>query len=516
MEQEEYSLATAALETLPASDPVEFASWCDVPDLNTPEVRPYVTEYQDGSFDNEQLPAHLQACAEQISELLETCRGQTEWGVLTTDDAIIKISDTADGQSGKLLVISEYYFSELLRMLFPDERMTYSERRTLLQLIIGKSPKKAADEDNVSYQTKKTHLKAVYQKTGLHSQQEISNYLLAQILLRSASSRSQQRPQAVADDTFFRFVEQFMGPYVRASVIQHSANERYRVIEIGDPNGHPVVCVHHLAIIHFSDHEVETIKKNGIRLICPLRLGAISNLDPFVSTRQHFEHAIKGIELAGSLTGKQKFTLVSLLGGGHYALEFMRRHPSKIHSLFFLGGFYREPTQAATHTNFTDSIYNLASKDHRTLRMLVKFLLRKVDDHNSLRKVWDAFTNHCKSDRKFIDEIFSDEKLVSSTQYRLKYSASSIAQDLLAPSNSSWQSLVQSAKHTQVYFVHGTNDSICPYSTLEKITENHPNFSLLPVEGAGNWVFGKYIQSTFGYVGQTLNRSSNLPQAPDL
>jgi len=197
MEKEDYSLATAALETLPASDPIEFASWCASPDLNTPELRAYVAEYQEGFLNINQLPAHLQSCEGQISELLERSRGETEWGVLTTDDAIIKISDSADGKSGKLLFISEYYFSEL------------------------------------------------------------TNYLLAQILLSSASTHSRLRPQAHADDTFFRFVDKFMGPYVRASVIQHSANERYRVIEIGDPDGYPVVCVHHLAVIHFSDEEYD-------------------------------------------------------------------------------------------------------------------------------------------------------------------------------------------------------------------------------------------------------------------
>lgn len=505
MEKEDYSLATAALATLPTSDAVEFASWCASPDFNNPELRAYVAEYQDGLFNPNQLPSHLRGCQEEISELLKSSRGETEWGLLTTDDAIIKISDGPDGNSGKLLVISEYYFSELLRKLFPNERMTFSERRILLQLIIGKSTKKAAIEDTVSYETKKFHLKVVYQKTGLRSQQEITNYLLAQILLSSASSHSRLRPQAHADDIFFRFVDNFMGPYVRASVIQHSENERYRVIEIGDPDGYPVVCVHHLAIVHFSDEEVETIKQNGIRLICPLRLGAVSDLDPFVSTSQHMDHAMGGIELAGSLTGKKKYTLLALLGGGHYALEFLRRNPTKIESVFFLGGFYRQPTTSDSHTNFTDSIYKLAAKDYRTLRMLVKFLLRNVDDHSSLRKVWDAFTNHCESDQKFIDGIFSDAKLVSSTQYRLKHSASSITQDLLVPSKSSWQSLAESSKTTQIYFVHGTKDSLCPYSTLAKLTQQYPHFTLLPVEGAGNWVFGKYIHATFAHVRKIVN-----------
>jgi len=140
--------------------------------------------------------------------------------------------------------------------------------------------------------------------------------------------------------------------------------------------------------------------------------------------------------------------------------------------------------------------------------MLVKFLLRNVDDHNSLRKVWDAFTNHCESDQKILQEIFSDTRLVSSTQYRLKYSASSITQDLLAPSGSSWRTLEESANKFHVYFIHGTNDSLCPYSTISEITKHHSNVTLLPVEGAGNWVFGKYINTTFDYVGSNLNEAN--------
>ena len=272
-------------------------------------------------------PVHIPNATKSISEMVEqhvrTTNTADPWGFIDAKLIILKLENHPHSKCGKLLLFGIDYIAEVLDRLFPNAGITVAERRVLLQSLSGVVLKKAAAMDNVSYETKKTQLKNVFQKTQFSSQQALSNFLITHLTLELAAKFSRRPANAESDEMFFHYVDTYMGRYVRASVVQESINKRFRVIELGDPTGTPVVCVHHLGIVNFSEEEIEEIHRNRIRLLCPLRHGALGPSDPKITLEQHSEHATAGIDLAISMTGRKSAVVVSLLSGCLYAINYV-------------------------------------------------------------------------------------------------------------------------------------------------------------------------------------------------
>ena len=448
-----------------------------------------------------ELPAPVRRIAPLVEKHLRTTTTSDPWGFINDQLVVLRLEDQPSGRSGKVLLFGVKYISDLLEKLFPDTRITPSERRTLLQSLSGLSLKAAAHQDSVSYETKKTQLKAVYQKTQLNKQQTLSSFLIAHLTLEHASKHSRHRADTESDRMFFNYVDNYMGPYVRASVVQESPEKRFRVIELGDPAGLPVVCIHHLGVINFSEEEVEAFRKHRLRLICPLRHGALGPSDKKLSTVDYIEHALAGIELAGSLTGQQRPVVVSLLSGCMYAINYCKRFPDKVDKLIMLGANYRPPVEVKSVSTVKESLHGLASNYEVTLEQTVSTMLKSVDQAHSLKNVMMETHNHGEADTTTIDALFDDEHQVQAMQHRLRNSPLSIVEDLKTQAARDWSPLARISNSaagdaTQIHFIHGSEDELIPVENVKDFISQKSRMTLHVVDGAGNWIFGQYTRQT--------------------
>ena len=104
-----------------------------------------------------------------------------------------------------------------------------------------------------------------------------------------------------------------------------------------------------------------------------------------------------------------------------------------------------------------------------------------------------------RTDRLLIVFI-NDSPQVSAMQHRLNNSPLSIAQDLQAQAKIDWSPLFNNDKNTDVRFVHGDSDKLIPIKSIEGLIKEKPKYHLHNVEGAGNWVFGRFSKQTFSIV----------------
>ena len=316
MHSEEIELAKTALRVLPENGPREFEQWyrstSGKEEHQSPSCKKHpfaIVNYDLTSATPIEFPSDYKHFTDIVVQHLRTSTDSGPWGILREDVVVLRVSDQPASRSGRIILLLADYFSVLLNKLFPHANITHSERHTLLQILIGYSLKQAAEQDQVSYETKKSQIKSVYNKTNIRRQQELSSFLTAHITLEVAAEYSRFKNQAKTDAEFFHYVDNYMGEYVRASVIQESADNRFRIVEIGDPAGLPVVCIHHLGTLGFSRAEIKLIRNLGIRLICPLRHGAIAPTDRKLSAAAYLEHTIAGIDLAVSPVSYTHLTL---------------------------------------------------------------------------------------------------------------------------------------------------------------------------------------------------------------
>ena len=507
MKQNELQLAKTALRVLPEADATEFERWYletgrkDEQEHTNATPPPFaISNYDLASNLPLTFPSGYEDFQAIVLKHLTQSPHHDQWGLLHDDVIVMRISDQPSSQSGRLILLTTEYFALLLKKLFPTANITQAERQTLIQVLIGNSLKEAAEQNQVSYETKKTQLKAVFEKTNIRSQPELSRFLLAHITLEVAAQFSRRGTDVERDAEFFNFVDLYMGDYVRASVVQEPANKRYRIIEIGDPAGTPIVCVHHLGVLSYSANDIATIRELGIRLICPLRHGALGPRDHKMSAQEYTQHALGGIDLALSLADDSKAILMSLLSGCYYAMKYVELYPDKVDHLLFVGASFKPQVPQVSASTFKRNLHNLAFSSEPLLSATVAFMLRRASRADQLRKVWETSLNHGAADMQIVAETFADTRQVESMQYRLRKSPGSIARDLQTQAVADWTHLSSDAQHPPISFIHGSDDALIPIDGIAQLAESLANGRLYRIEGAGNWLFGSRSQQVLAVI----------------
>ncbi len=516
----ELELAKVALRVLPDNGSEEFEKLYktgnhDLFDSGTAELAQQcvVLNYDLNHPRPLDLPPSLDQHNTLITHYLTKSTASDPWGFLNEKIIALKISDRPDARVGRLLLFSRDFISALFERLFPLEKITMAEQNTILQCLSGLTLKEAATLDGVSYETKKSQLKSVFQKTDIKRQQVLSSFLIAHLTLAVASDYARKSSPQGTDEQFFSYVDQYMGEHVRGSVIQDRSKTRIRLIEIGDPSGTPMVCIHHLGIINFSPDEIKEITRQRIRLICPLRQGAMGSRDQRISFEEHIEHAIAGIDLAVSLIPERQVTVVSLLSGCLYALQYLRRYPEKIQRLILISASCRAAKAKYSLSGFKRTIHNLASKNQTLFNATVAYLVSRVEKPEQLRKVWKESLKECEVDYRLIDTLFDDPKQVQAMQYRFKHSLISIVRDLQIQAESNWQPLTAAPENLPVHFIHGSIDKTIPIKNVQDIVDWRKENHLHVIEGAGNWMFGDFMRAVFSEV-RLISDSSSQTLSP--
>jgi len=415
------------------------------------------------------LPHSVEYMSEMILDHLRSSNPSDPWGVINGELVMLKLSDQPGSSSGRLFLLHMNYISDFLNKLFPNTRITPAERKALLQSLSGISLKYAASLDNVSYETKKSQLKSVFQKTQLPKQQTLSNFLITHLTLDIATKSTRRSVNAESDEMFFHYVDSYMGSYVRASVVQESANKR------------------------------------RIRLICPLRHGALGPEDPKVTSAEHMEHAISGIDLAVSLTGHQDVTILSLLSGCLYAINYLEKYEDKVGKLIMLGASYRPPVKMNSISTLKKNLHKLAVERESTLESTVSTMLESVDQPEILKKVMKESQNNGNADNQVIEELFSDDSQVHAMQHRLRHSPLSIVEDIKIQSSNDWTAL--QGIETKIHFIHGSEDELISIENIRNLLDRKEGMKLHVVKGAGNWIFGKYTSQTMAIVRKVIDDS---------
>ncbi len=516
MESEKIELANSALRTLLNYKETDFENWFN--SLGSPDeaksdqaIDFAIINYD---FNRERaitLPAAYSHINDFVNNHIAKATQDDPWGTIEHELIVLKLSDHPYSRSGRVILFHIEYIATLLSKLFPTENITKREQRTLLQTLSGLSLQHAANEDSVSRETKKSQLKSVFRKTGFKKQQALSSFLISHLLMEVMSSHSRASRNTESDEMFFEYVDKYMGPYVRASVIQETRESRFRLIEIGDPAGTPVVCIHHLGLINFSESEISEIHNNGIRLICPLRHGALGPKDNKLTQDQYLNHTLAGIDVAASLIPDKRVTVVSMLSGCLYAARYLESRGNKVDKLILIGASRTPTVSTSSNSSFKKSLHELATSDEDMVSKTVSFLLEKVDEPLQLRRVMEESHNNGSADINTIEELFRDQKQVKAMQHRLKNSPGSIAHDLRTQATRKWH-IKEQNKKAEIHFIHGSEDKLIPIKGIKDAVSGNPQYHLHTVPGAGNWIFGKFTNKTFSLVREILNNDSNHEQ----
>lgn len=428
------------------------------------------------------------------------CSGKfpNKLGVINGALAIFWLDTPRGSGSGRLILIGLELISAALAEIYPHANLTRSELRTLLQLTMGISLQEAAEIDGVGYETKRSQLKAVFSKTETKRQAEITATLLSHLLINFGSETYRTKNDET-HSLFFRYIRDCLPLGTRHHILIDEKGVQNRYLDFGPVNGAPVVFIHHLGILYFSKEELEMLVKMNLRLLCPLRSGALGGDEDAMLIDEHMKHAVKGIRMAQQMFCSDRVTLVCPLSGCFYGLAYMRIFPELVENIIFLGAPYKEVRRTTPANAFRQYFFGLALNNDWLLGKLIKYISNKAEQIDAIKKLFEKSYADSPNDLAIFKYEFASPALSFAFDYRMKNSLPSIQHDLYHQAKQDWSYVSDVNSH--FHFIHGVEDTIHPITAVKKYIERPDiNATLYPIEGAGSLIYHQHTPSAFAII----------------
>jgi len=395
---------------------------------------------------------------------------------------------------GKLLLIPLELINLMLSDLFPQSELTPAETKLAVMLSMNISLKESAELGGVSYETRRTQLKAIYQKLGMNRQAEVASCILVNVLLNFSVVIHPDRLHQ-DHEAFNQFVERFLPASTRSHVVVAEDGSQRRFLDVGSTQGTPCIFIHHMGALFFSEIEVEALNKLNMRLICPLRNGVLAPNDKPLLLRDHIDHAMESIEIARNMFCADSPNIVCTLSGAFYALEYARKQPGSISKLILIGAPYKALKTISPAEKFRDFFYRAALQNPWLLNKLIQYIAKRTADHEYSKKFFLLSYNDSPADVKVIEREFDDEMLASAFIYRVQNCLANIPHDLYLQGEQNWDSLASAAQ--QLHFIHGTEDRVHPISAIQQLVSNLNNAELHAIPDVGSMFNHENLVSAF-------------------
>ncbi|MEM7241533.1 MAG: hypothetical protein AAF429_05060 [Pseudomonadota bacterium] len=370
------------------------------------------------------------------------------------------------------------------------EKLTSAELKSLGQLLAGFEPQEAAKLDDVSYETKRTHIKSINSKLGFSRQIDLVAELIAGLLLEIVASSEVSKDTSSFEKYFTRYAPR----KTRLHRIVGKSGKTHRIIDIGPAQGRPIVSIHTTLIGTVDDSFSDVLEDHNIRIIWPVRHGALNEDDPLLPFEEHVEAALDGIYAAIQFTGADAAPIHTIGSSAYLAIKFAKRYPDMVTSLILQGTGTLQTNRMFANQKILRSICKLATKNPLTLNLVFKFLDAKLNNPEAALSFFSKTYKSSPKDLVHIEAEFGPPDFGERLRMFIQSSLHSIVHDFRFAGEKYWQTATEI--DTPLYFIHGTDDGVCPISEIPKLIEDIGRGELLPIEGCGNMTSYEHLPQT--------------------
>lgn len=402
----------------------------------------------------------------------------------------------------RVIFVTEELFFEILQLFNQDAGLTPAERRMVYQLVLGLKPNEAAEQDNVSVETKRSQLKKATAKLGGAGQVELIRLLMGQMIHILYLCEAESYNVQTTED----FASKFFGSSVKLSVQRLSNGRLMRFWELGPAAGTPVLLLHAYLFPVILLNSVQELERHNIRLIAPIRSGYLDNQECHQAyfegnlTEQVTEDLISFVRQACP-------TPIPVIGqstGGLYAMLMAQTHRDLFTQIVIVAINLMKPKSQSYASNFFGGIRKLAGKSeiyesvvqqfHKTAfssKRTTKFLLRKL------------FAG-CKPDLEVLDGVVGSGPSYEWFSELHSSSSLGVANDIQLISQPQVKMLGNIPDDLPIHFIHGSEDPFTRQEHLKGLIAGHPNAELTIFSDAGNLLVASHARQLWSEIGNIL------------
>lgn len=354
--------------------------------------------------------------------------------------------------------------------------LTPAEAGLSLALVDAGNLDGAAKKLSISKHTARTHLKSVFQKTGVSKQPELIKLVLSS-------------PEALVADSVRSAIEPVIHDQKwcdmprRSRYIRLYDGRKLGFAEYGNPDGVPVIVNHGVAASRLQTHPDENIAvQAGVRLIVPDRPGI--GLSDFKENRQVMEWSDDVRQLADQL-GIERFAMIGLTtGGGHWTLQCAFKIPHRLSAVSLVSTrISLAMLQAAPSIR---SLLGMARVTPSLFYQYLKIMGVSVKKHPEIY-LKRRLPDHAEVDQTFLRSPVGEKLFIEPLVEALRQGPKGIAWDIVISMKEWGFDLGQISYPVKIW--HGMDDLIVPFEEAESAARLLPNCKTVFVENEGQYLF---------------------------
>lgn len=412
---------------------------------------------------------------------------EDDFGVVRHGEGVLLFSKTR--QTIRLVFVSRTTFSVVLEDAFSQSRFTNAELQLLLQLLCGHSIRSAAEEDDVSYETKRSQFKSLTTRAGFKTQNEAIRKTLLALTSHSLDAMGVFLGNAVdhSDETL-RFLNAYYPGQFRVMKIMGRSKRVIRLIETGPVSGTPVIWLHSQTLPPPSQFSDDWCEKENIRLIIPLREGFLSSLRSGPAPAEHLERAAEDIADVIHMLAGGRARIVAQSTGVAYAIQVAREEPQIITGMTFAASAFVGEYRNHLVGKFVDGFRNLLGRNPFILSKSYDRYMNRISTREGLWAVLSSTYEASPRDMSIFEDILSERvgHTMMYDSYRL--SRHSVVSDIGMRALDVWRQ-VQHLPNVPTMFVHGETDPINSIGDARLVQKTVASSQFVELKGEGQSLF---------------------------
>jgi len=374
-----------------------------------------------------------------------------------------------------------------------------AELRLSAQIVAGLQLKDAANDDNVSLETKRSQLKSIMRKTNVGRQQDVLRVLLPE-LSRLVNPINWNRDE---QQIFNRYAQEFLCNDIRCQRLSDEEGRNVRILDYGPLRGKPVLVLHPMIFPDITTDDVEFAFKHNLRLIWPLRPGILETTPSHKNVQQYADETLEGIDLAWKHLCGEPTPIIAMVSSAWHAVAYARLNPKKISEITFSATCFSAGKYENSMIYFGSSVAELCSRNVWLMTKTVDFIRNNVKDMDRFRSTIYRIFRNSPPDLEVLDREFGPPHYGARIVLALTESPESVKQDYFNQVHFRWSSL--ESLIAPVRFIHGTRDSIHKISDVRTMIESVGNYDLYCLKDAGHLM-------QYQHFDDLLSESLNLSQ----
>lgn len=443
----------------------------------------------------------------EICAAFESSEGREP--ALTLPEHLALFIEPDEESPARILVIPD---SDMVRALQPRgerEQPTHSELRLLKQLICGMGLSEASRKDGVSHETKRTHYKSLSRKLGVRSQNQLTNRVLTRLLFDPQPSVNDKGLQP--DEYFIELIRDFI-PSARCFQLLGADGQRHRFVDIGPVSGRPVALVHPMILPDIRQDDIALMHEQGLRLIVPLRNGAMSKTPDRLSIAAHLNHACEGIELVRTHFAGEKLDLILCVSGCAYGIEYARRYPEHVRSIALVGACVQPTAGTGISGRLRKSLFALAGMNWRVYSETLIFFCQRMGQPETLRQLLLRHYRPCPADFSVVQREYTSSNGGERARKLFSASVESMTHDFYHQGSLEWEKLPCGT--FPVAFIHGDRDTVHRIEDIHALAKSLGEVPVYTISNAGQLLYYEYFQPLLTRC-SSFFASPTEPTAPD-